>query len=42
MEAKTQKTLEGAKVELAKIYPGHSQDQINLKDLDEDMSHFYK
>lgn len=40
MEAKTEKTLADAKTELAKIYPGHSKDQINLKELDSDLVHF--
>lgn len=42
MEAKTEKTLADAKTELRKIYPGHSEDQINLKKLDSDLSHFYQ
>jgi hypothetical protein len=42
MEAKTEKTLADAKTELRKIYPGHSQDQIDIKILDSDMSHFYQ
>lgn len=40
MEAKTEKTLAAAKVELSKIYPGHSEDQIDVKALDADMAHF--